>query len=668
MGNIFNNNLHNLKLAINYDEYWDFILNKDNLSCYSFDTNSLYDKCLISYIDLDNEACIDNDWIYSLSDYQWEYAFSNGKNFYNIGYTGVDNGLIQFRKDRISNKEFIKIFSESDFSLEKDDNRLKLHAISGNTLKYEYPYEVLDDCIKLTGGFYQGVIKTDCSEYQILPTNLENGEVWCFEFILKPSELETSEKILNFNHKNNSGIFFYLGTRAENKWVFLYDKNFYQDLDHNTINNLVDLDEMDCEPKKFQNLDWYDDLEMWRIKEQESTTGMNLDNFIDYIYYPTSLYIEQEEEFMDSYINLNSKPLIINDKDLSKDLEECCNEDLCGKSKTITHKIITKTLCCGCGKCKTISSITEEEIIQNNNCGWCHAMDDFLLDINDVFYESDEDYFYVEDELDLDDFEFQTAKYGLSLNNSTRYNTIYSDNKFLLFHRCSTGYTVKNWVEDTVVEYRQVKNNFKGNLFLLMNRTCTGYTVSTIQDLIDEYNEKYNLYDDLYDNAIAFRITDLGEIGYRILTKDCTISGDNKIKIIEGYSKPNVIKKEQWQYIHIRIEGTIHGMLLKFYVDGKLKYITKEIPKINLRKLMEEDEKQEMVSFNLSLGGGSQGLCDVIFTNYMDIIEKILPIEENFAGTFIGYIKKFRWYNCVLNYNDINHNYQYEKLNFLKNK
>ena len=51
MANLKENNYHNLKIIVNRDDYWDFFINKDAYGRYSYMVNSMYDKCLISYID-----------------------------------------------------------------------------------------------------------------------------------------------------------------------------------------------------------------------------------------------------------------------------------------------------------------------------------------------------------------------------------------------------------------------------------------------------------------------------------------------------------------------------------------------------------------------------------------------------------------------------------------
>lgn len=224
MANIINNNFHSFKLKVNYDEYWDFFINHDYFSPYDFNNNEMHKECLASYIDISNPKCIDDEWICSDNDYVWDDSYSSDYTLNNIGYTSVDNGLIRFRKDRISNKDFLELYTNSKFDIKENDKRLKLHQVSGNTLQYVYPSEIVDDALKLNGGFYQGFFKTECDKYQILPSSLD--DVWHFEFVLKKEDFdaEINDKTLNSKYPNNKGIFFYIGTRAENKWIYLYDK------------------------------------------------------------------------------------------------------------------------------------------------------------------------------------------------------------------------------------------------------------------------------------------------------------------------------------------------------------------------------------------------------------------------------------------------------------
>ena len=196
-----------------------------------------------------------------------------------------------------------------------------------------------------------------------------------------------------------------------------------------------------------------------------------------------------------------------------------------------------------------------------------------------------------------------------------------------------------------------------------MNRTCTGYDVTNIDELRNQYSTEYNVYNDLYNNALAFRNTNDGRIGYRYLTLDC--DNENYVGIKEAYSKPNLIKENEWVVINVKVDAMYDKMKLRFYVNGKLVFISSEMTKLDLRHLKEELEKQEGVAFNISLGGGTQGLIDTILPNYMLDPYRVYPLEKYFAGTFIGYLKSFKFYNCTMEHMYINNNFKYEidKLN-----
>jgi hypothetical protein len=197
-----------------------------------------------------------------------------------------------------------------------------------------------------------------------------------------------------------------------------------------------------------------------------------------------------------------------------------------------------------------------------------------------------------------------------------------------------------------------------------MNRTCTGYTVNTIDQLRESEQKEYNVYKDIYDNALAFRITDEGAIGYRYYTIDC--DSETKTNVREGYSFDNVIKEGVWHVINVKLSAMQNTMALRFYVDGKLVFVTDEMNKLNLRALNDLYEKQEGVPFNISLGGGTHGLADTVLPNYMLDPYRVYPLEENFGGSFIGYIKSFKFYNCDKEYNQIFRNFKIEEKKWIK--
>jgi hypothetical protein len=94
-------------------------------------------------------------------------------------------------------------------------------------------------------------------------------------------------------------------------------------------------------------------------------------------------------------------------------------------------------------------------------------------------------------------------------------------------------------------------------------------------------------------------------------------------------------------------------MKIYIYVDGFLVFVSKELPALSFRALDDTYHKQEGVPYNLSVGGGTQGLMEEIFPDYYRASDYILPLERDFGGSFIGDMKYFIFYGCHLPFNDI---------------
>lgn len=107
---------------------------------------------------------------------------------------------------------------------------------------------------------------------------------------------------------------------------------------------------------------------------------------------------------------------------------------------------------------------------------------------------------------------------------------------------------------------------------------------------------------------------------------------------------------DEWVDIKIKIKRKSNflqnsykqgSIKIYFYVNNYLKLVSKELPEVMLSPLNDCPEKQEGVPYNISIGGGSQGLSERILLNFYDNTQYLLPIEKYFAGTFIGDIKSF---------------------------
>ena len=178
----------------------------------------------------------------------------------------------------------------------------------------------------------------------------------------------------------------------------------------------------------------------------------------------------------------------------------------------------------------------------------------------------------------------------------------------------------------------------------------------------------YSYCDQLSENALGFRITDDGRIGYRKMT----VSGDcynNKYRITgtmmeEGYSEPNVISTgTSWNHIAVTytagggLKNTLPSGTLKFWVNGLVKYKVDNFIGLQLRALNEWSDKQIGVPFNMSWGGGTQGLIESQTFNGPDYSDRDLHLQQNFAGSFEGELSQLRFYDKPLNVLEIRNNF-----------
>lgn len=680
MSNLLTNNRHDLKLSINLDDYWDFYIHKGSNLC-NLNNNS-YEECMNSYIDLTDKECLFDNFVKSKDGYIYDESVVRKKYLENIGLCGVDNGIIQFRKDRITNEEFIKLFTKS--KLELEDERLKLFEISGNTLQYEYELSYDEEGAKLNGGFFQGFFMTNCDEYKILPDKIEDS--WHYEVILKKENFEEiSGNTLNKKHPNNTGFFLYIGTRAENKWIFEYDKNFSgycgSYINTNDKDDYLYEDSYSREYKDYINQLKYIQDEIvhpyvidgyfTEIKNEEPIRHLSFiyDDYFslkDYECCNTKKINNGCSCNTPSYATLNDesfcKPLKYNNCSVDGIVKvNSCNNisdeciDYLNYNECCCNKQIKKE-CSGKGCCKIPLYFFRHDYYEepyvffpinkvydsDNECQINLSGEYFANDAFDLNKESCiTDCEYIKEDIDISNFIAETSE-GLRINLNEY--VIKTDNKFLLFDRTKNGFTTSNWAEGTEAYFTFTKRKFKENLFLLMNRTKTGYTVNNIDEYVNNNSTIYDYRTDLYYNALGFRITEDGRIGYRYLIHNCDT---DDVDIVEYYSKP-LIKNDVWYRINVKLKRYSNDMRIFIYIDGDLVLCSKYLPILNLRKLNEDDTKQESVPYNISLGGGTQGLCDVIFLNYMNVIDKILPLEKYFGGTFIGHIKSFKFFSCSI--------------------
>jgi hypothetical protein len=214
---------------------------------------------------------------------------------------------------------------------------------------------------------------------------------------------------------------------------------------------------------------------------------------------------------------------------------------------------------------------------------------------------------------------------------------------------------------------------------------CSGTTYPNVEHWvqIDAVFERYEWFDtcDLYDKG-----------GLGLLVKDvyfATLEG-RSVTLIE----PPITREQPYDPASTEVV-TFNDMwteeqkyrlgTLKFYVNGKLFLVTENFEEIIPRLLNVEKEKQIGVAYNISVGGGTQGLHDNLTfsggcpvslndlkyqqdpecltthdldnTIYSGLTTQI-KLEEYFGGSMIGDISAFRMYTEPLNAAQIKHNFR----------
>ena len=165
--NIKNNKNYYINSRLYRGNYFDFMLSDkstNNCNC----NNNIK---IIADFSILNEY---NNTLYS--NVIWDKSVNNGVKLENIGFTGIDNGLILYRKDRISNEQFLNIFLNSELNIKNDDKCFFMNPVTGNTLRYNFPITLNkeENYISFQGGFYQGFYKLNGNDYQVLPNTIEN--------------------------------------------------------------------------------------------------------------------------------------------------------------------------------------------------------------------------------------------------------------------------------------------------------------------------------------------------------------------------------------------------------------------------------------------------------------------------------------------------------------
>jgi len=239
---------------------------------------------------------------------------------------------------------------------------------------------------------------------------------------------------------------------------------------------------------------------------------------------------------------------------------------------------------------------------------------------------------------------------------------------------CSTGLTYTTGT--SVTEWCSTRGIFDN---------CSGTTFLNF--------EHWAQIDTVFERAEAFEECDLwdnGGLGLIVSKEYTATTANNSISLImpplthEQKYDPATTEVVKFKDIWME-ESNFRRGTLKFYVNGRLFLVITDFEEIIPRLLNVEREKQIGVGYNISWGGGTQGLHDnltfsggcpedinqIVYqqdpeclttydlnnTIYSGLTTEI-KLEEYFGGSLIGDISAFRMYTEPLNASQIAHNYR----------
>ena len=582
-----------------------------------------------------------------------------------IGLTGIDNGLVDSMTGQTINLFMGLLDDGLKFTRLNYDRRLKLFQVTGNTgspnIKFSgfnknILYEVVsknDPYVgkyhELYGGFYQGFYKLFGYDYEIFPNRMNKG--WSVEMILKPRLINEfnpgpDETTLNEIYPNNKNTFFYIGTRAENK--------FYHHAD-GTPNCFTGYTRITSGLTK---------LETCACCNKSITDSRCL-----YVYPPRSINNQHDYHVNYGCDICNGDTNIKLTCGCGCDKPKCetcgweCQKHECSTviyptptptplpTPTPDDCIITPsctptcTNCVDCNDCKCIyTGFTSIETTCESN-----PLDDSLSNA----------------------LSFRLCGEPKNPQIGVRVLKITGDCE--TSGTCSTtgvtfvtGYTVVDYCTPPIYP-RCLKENPKW-----LN-----------QEHWFQVNFVWERYTWLDDCDLFYRggLSDITKIEYLE-----SLANNTTALVTAPYTKENGKVAEKIELVRMNEDWVSNSKYrkgkLKIYINGQIFHTIENFEEIIPRALSTDKEKQVGVPFNVSWGGGTQGLrenlifssttqpfgpyiqdpeCfptnDLTGTTFNGLKTNIL-IEQNFAGTFEGAISQFRMYTTPLSAPEVKHNFK----------
>jgi hypothetical protein len=713
MGNLNTHNFNKIDVYLNNSEYYDFFLVNGHDENY-FD-NKEEGSCLVVHYDFNENNIYPNlsattKTIYSLV--TWDGAINTGYTLPYFGLTGLDNGFIIFNKlsADTSNQALLSAMTGTVITIPSGDTRLFLTQVTGMTNNYLYPISIETDPTvglfsRFYGGFYQGFFKLDGYTYEVLPTRF--SKAWASEFWLRKSDVIFSgNNISSFSLvKNNASRSVSITPTSLFTDTSIGQMPLSVDVSidgGNSFTNLLELNnngyttnDVTIALSSFLGSQFYwldDSINTGFINYSENplvytnvvlnyndasslitSLGFFGDIGLSGFQYNQGFEIFNNETQVWGIINNLSSFLLNNSNDWLNLLNITTNQiwSFIESGDTVTFLNTGNTRYT---KIRRIAFNSDNEIILSNN--------NIVPVLNDNNPNNKGFFFYIGTRAENKYWNiFEGNNTGCTINcesdsgctdSVTNFCTIPKETEISISG--DSGYPIK--LSPPPLEITEITNPFLIYGRASGNSTCgrcgapSGLGNKTVCNYDNEGEELLELDKDIdiYDNALGLRIRDNGSIGYRALRFTGYCSGDTYvtgITVEEKYSDGGVIEDDKWHNVVVKYvmpneydESDLkHGKprkgRLMFYVDCKLRFVAEDVDEFIFRRLNEYKDKQLGVPYNISLGGGTQGLLESMTFDGQDTDDIGLEIEKNFAGTFIGDISQFKFYICNLSWCEI---------------
>jgi hypothetical protein len=589
----------------------------------------------------------------------------SSKTICDIGLTGTDNGLVTGMTGQSITYTNGLLPTNEKFDRYKFDRRLKLHQVTGYTWTpntrfsgvtagtvydvVSYSAQTVGNYQELYGGFYQGFYELFGYDYKILPERYPKG--WTVEMTLKPrlSNVYTpssGQTTLNQYYPNNAGIFFYMGTRAENKyWHHAAGTNSGDPSYYRVTTPLTGLTSCFC-------VDLYPNYTTSSTTVFDlTTTGetLTVSSDLSWVSGDTALIYHDDAQYLIGtvvgYTSETGNFQFVTTKRVGLG--------------TIYFSIVTNPgyLEYNDSNCVLVypPTGTTDSHTQVDPC----CCPEPLVPIPEHNPEYDSMSNAIAIKFSGDPHNPKICIRTLTITG----DCIFSGSCETLGPDSVTGYSINNYCTD-----RGIYDDCSG----------TTYTTQEHWVLVDVVFERYTWLDtcDLYYRGGLGTIT---TFPYTASTANNSVSLISP-PITHYELIPTIEELVELNNLWI-LEKIYRRGRMKVYINGRIFDVFEDVEEIIPRGLFGHKENQVGVPFNISWGGGTQGLHENLvfsgvptgYTNNYIQDPELFPtnilsgttlsglttnilIEQNFAGTFDGAISKFNMYAKPLSVPEIQHN------------